>query len=121
MTSRETTVYASAARTATPAAATFATGYARGVALVVDVTAIGAAPSITVKLEHQDVASGKWVTLLTSAAIAAVSTTVLKVYPDLTAVANLTVNDVVWETCRVTVTHGNSDSITYSVSAHLVQ
>lgn len=121
MTSRETTVYASAARTATPAAVVLATGYARGLHLVVDVTAIVTAPSITVTLEQQDLASGKWYPLLTSAAITTVSTTVLKVYPGLPVAANASASDVLTEAVRVTATHANGNSITYSVSAHLIQ
>jgi hypothetical protein len=121
MSSREVTVYASAARTATPAAIVVSSGYATGMHVVVDVTAIVTAPSITVTLEQQDVASGKWYPLLVSAAIVATGTTVLRVYPGLVAAANLVANDVLTEAVRVTVTHGNANSITYSVSAHLVQ
>lgn len=121
MSSTEITLYPSAARTATPAAVTVATGYARGLHLVVDVSAIVSTPSITVTLEQQDVASGKWYPLIASAAITAVSTTVLKVYPGLPAAANASVNDVLTETVRCTVTHANGNSITYSVTAHLVQ
>jgi hypothetical protein len=121
MSSREVAVYPPAARTATPVAVTVASNYAIGVHVVVDVTAIVTAPSITVTLEQQDVTSGKWYPLLVSAAITTVSTTVLKVYPGLVAAANLVANDTLTETIRVTVTHGNGNSITYSVSAHLVQ
>jgi len=121
VTSRETTVLASAARTATPAAVVLNTGYAVGLHLVVDVTAIVTAPSITVTLEQQDATSGKWYPLLISAAITTVSTVVMKVYPGLVAAAGLAANDVLTEAVRVTVTHGNGNSITYSVAAHLIQ
>ena len=121
MTSREVTVLPSAARTATPAAVVVGSVYARGVHVVVDVTAVGVTPSITVTLESQDLTSGKWYPLLTSAAISTVSTTVLKVYPGATVAANLAANDVLAEAFRVTVTHANGNSITYSVSAHLIQ
>jgi hypothetical protein len=121
MSSREVAVLASAPRTATPTPAVVACGYALGVHVVVDVTAIVTAPSITVVLELQDVTSGKWYPLLTSAAITTVSTTVLRVYPGLVAAANLAANDVLTEALRVSVNHGNANSITYSVSAHLVQ
>lgn len=119
--SEERTVYVPAARTATPVAVTLPVSYARGMALVVDVTAIVTAPTITVLVECQDVLSGKWVAMLTSAAIVAVSTVTLRIYPGLTAAANLVASDVLWETMRVTVTHGNANSITYSVSAHLLR
>lgn len=121
MTSREVAVYPSAARTATPPAVTLASGYATGVHVVVDVSAIVTTPSITVTLEQQDVTSGKWYPLLTSAAIATVSTTVLRVFPGAPVAANASANDVLTETVRVTVTHANGNSITYSVSAHFIQ
>lgn len=121
MSEGERAVYASAARTATPAAATLACGYARGVHVVVDVTAIVTAPSITVTIDQQDVTSGKWYNLLTSAALVAVGTTVLRIYPGIVAAANVAANDALAEVIRITVTHGNANSITYSVSAHLMQ
>ena len=121
MTSQEVTVLPSAARTATPTPVTLATGYARGAHVVVDVTAIVTAPSITVVLEQQDATSGKWYPLLQSAAITTVSTVVLKVYPGLPVAANVSQNDLLTETLRVSVNHGNANSITYSVSAHLIQ
>lgn len=119
--SDEVTVYASAARTATPAAVSRPCSYARGLHLVVDVTAIVTTPSIVVTVDALDVLSGKFYNLITSAALVAVGTTVLRVYPGATPAANLAVNDCLTETVRVTVTHGNANSITYSVSAHLMQ
>lgn len=103
------TLYALAARTATPAVATFAMRNDSTLRLVVDVTAITSTPSIVVTVDVQDAASGKWANVLTAAAITAVGTTALA------AVAGLTGN------VRVTVTHGNANSITYSVGAHLSQ
>lgn len=120
MSSKEVAVYASAARTATPTPAVVACGYARGVHLVIDVTAVGVTPSVTVTLELQDLTSGKWYPLLTSAAISTVSTTVMRVYPGAPVAANLSANDTLTEALRITVTHGNGTTITYSVSAHLI-
>lgn len=121
MSSREVTVYPSAARTATPTAAVVGCGYARGVQVVVDLTAFTTAASLTVAIDSQDATSGKWYNLLTSAALSAVATTVLRVYPGLVAAAGLVANDVLAENLRITVTHGNANSTTYSVSAHLIQ
>lgn len=114
------TAYASAARTATPTAVELTTDGARGVHVVIDVTAIGAAPSVTPTLAAYDPLSGKWYALLTGAAITATGTTVLKVYPGITAAANVAASDVVPDTFRVSMAHGNGDSITYTVSCHLV-
>jgi len=106
MSQTQTTIYASAARTATPAAAIITPRTATALRLVVDVTAITSTPSITVTVEVQDLASGKWVTVLTSSAIATVSTNVLTLVQGISSQV------------RVTVTHGNANSITYSVGAH---
>jgi hypothetical protein len=116
--SQQLTVLPSAARTATPAVVDLeAEPGTKGVVVIVDVTAITATPSITVALRGRDVVSGKTWTILTSAAITSVSTVTLKIYPGLTAVANLVVNDVLPRYWQVGVTHGDADSITYSLGA----
>lgn len=114
------TVYASAARTATPTADPLTTDGARGVHIVIDVTAVTSTPVVTPTIDGFDPLSGKWYNLLTGAAITATGTTVLKVYPGITAVANGAASDVVPDVFRVGMAHADSDSATYSVSAHLV-
>lgn len=101
-----TTVYPSAARTATPTAITFSVGPYGTLRLVLDATAITSTPSIVVTVEMFDAVSAKWVTVLTSAAITTVSTNMLGPIAGLRGQV------------RVTVTHGNGNSITYSLSAH---
>lgn len=86
---------------------------------VIRTTAIGAAPSVVPSLEGQDPLSGVWYTLLTGAAIVAVGTTVLRLYPGFTPVANTTASDILPPIWRLNMTHGNSDTITYSASANL--
>ena len=86
-----------------------------GLRVVVDVTAIGTAPSITVIIEGLDRLSGKYFTLLSSAAITAVGTTVLKLFPGAPVTANASANDALPGTWRIRVTHANGDSITYSI------
>ena len=77
-------------------------GLQRGIKIVVDITAItGTSPTLTVTLQGKDLASGKYYTILASAALAAVGTTVMTVYPALVAVANLTANDVLPRTYRI--------------------
>jgi hypothetical protein len=116
---KEGTVFASAARTATVTSADITATAGQGVVVVLDVTA-GSTLSLTVAIQRKDVASGKYVTVLTGAAVTGVSTNTYKVYPGLTAAANLTVNDVITGTFRVVVTHGNATSATYSVGYALV-
>lgn len=116
----EGTLLASAARTATISSSDVSNGRRNGIHIILDVTAITGAPSITLKIEGKDAASGKYYTILESAAITGVSTNIYKVFPAATAAANSVVNDVIPKTWRVTVTHTNADSITYSVGYSLV-
>lgn len=120
----EVVVYASAARTATPTAVDLAIDdnrNARALVLLIDVTAVGVTPSVVPTIEGVDVASGKVWPILTGAAIVAVLTRALRVAPLLVAVANLTAQDILPERIRITMTHGNGITITYSVTAHLIQ
>ena len=72
----------------------------RGVHVVVDITAITAG-SLTVTVEGKDSPSGKYYTLLASAALGSTGTTVLKVFPAATASANVAANDMVPHFWRV--------------------
>lgn len=63
----------------------------KGVEVVIDITAITG--SLTVTIEGYDPVSGKKFTVLASAALAGVATTVLRVYPGLTVGANLVASD----------------------------
>ncbi len=119
-TTKDLTVLASAARTATVDSPDQANRYASGVMVVVDVTAIVTAPSIVVKIQAKDVVSGRYIDLLVSAAITTVSTVALRIGRGLTAVANLTVNDALPRSWRIRVEHANANSITYSVGASLI-
>lgn len=87
--------------------------------VIVDVTAVTDTPALTVRIQGKDPASGKYYDILVSAVIATVTTTVLRVGPGLTAVANLVANDIVPSIWRVTVTHGDTDEAVYSVGANL--
>ena len=86
----------------------------RGLRVVVDVTTPGTG-SITVTIDELDQVSGKYVTLLTSAALTTTATTVLRVFPGATVTANASANDTLGATWRIKVTHNNANAITYSV------
>lgn len=113
------TVYASAARTATPTAVTVSAGRYRYLDVTLDMTALAATPSLVVTIDALDPASGKYYNLLTGAAVTTVSTVTYRVGPGLTVAANLVANYVVPDTIRITVTHGDADSATYTVGANL--
>ena len=95
----------------------------RGVKIVVDITTIaGTAPTLIVTIQGKDVVSGKYYTLLASAALAVTGTTVMTVYPGLIAAANLTANDVLPKTWRVITTiGGTTPAVTATVGASLVR
>ncbi len=115
-------VLPSGSRTANIDSDDFRNTGAKGLHLTIDATAVGAGPpvaSITVTIQGRDSTSGKYYTILASVAIAAVGTTVLKVYPGLTAAANAVANDLLPEYWRVSVTHANATAITYSIGASL--
>lgn len=115
-----TEVYSSAARVATPDAPVLLNKFNRGVQVFIDVTAIAATPSVVFTIEGKDGVSGSWYPLLTSAAVVAVGTTTLRVEPGSTEVANLIAAAGIPRVWRIVATHGDADSITYSVGANLL-
>lgn len=95
----------------------------RGINLVIDVTAItGTTPTLTVTLQGKDIASGKYYTILASAAISAVGTTVLQVFPGATAAANAAANAQLPRTWRViSVIGGTTPAVTATVGASVIE
>lgn len=116
----DTTLLASAARTATNSTADQSNAGFRGLHVVINVTAVTATPSVVFTIQGKDEASGAYYTILASAAITGTGTTVLRVYPGLTAAANTVANDALPGAWRVLATHGDADSITYTVGASLI-
>lgn len=117
-TNYEQTALASAARTASVNSSDLTNYNAKGVTVVIDVTAASATPSVVFTIVGKCTLSGKYIAILASAAITGTGTTRLVVYPGSTVAANL-VSDLplprVW---RVEAVHADSDSITYSVSVN---
>ena len=111
----EGVMLASAARTASVNTADHTNHGARGIHVIIDVTSITSSPSVVFTLQGLDTASGKYYDLLVSAAIVATGTTVLKLYPGITPVANGAANDILPRAFRVEVVHADTDSITYSL------
>lgn len=111
-------VYASAARTATPTAVDQANVGYRGVHLTIDCTAVTSTPSVVFTIKGLDPVSGKYYTILASAAIVATGTTRLSVYPGCIAAANSVANDALPAVWKVDAVHGNANSITYTVGAN---
>ena len=117
---RSIVVLASAARTTAPDTQEFRNfGRASGLVVVVNATAKSSTPSVTVTIKGVDVFTGATWDILASAAITDAGTTVLKVRPGITAASNVAVADVLPPVFRIACAHGDSDSLTYSVSAYL--
>jgi len=114
----EATLLASAARTATANSADQVSYNSKGLVLYLDVTSVTDTPSITLSLEIKDSIGGGYFTVWTAAA--AVTATGDKAYLFVPggAAGSYTeaVNLVVSRTWRLTVTHADADSITYSCS-----
>jgi hypothetical protein len=114
-------VLPSAARTATVTGDDIKNLLSRGLHLIIDVTSVTSTPSIVPKIQGKDPVSGKYYDLITGAAITTTGTTILKLFPTATAVANLAVNDFLPSVFRVVMTHGNANSATYSVAANMLK
>jgi hypothetical protein len=117
-------VLPSAARTTAPDTQEFeiqGRGYEyNGVHLVIDATVVTATQTLTVTVSGVDRVSGKIYTILTSAAVTAAGTVVLKIAPNLTAAANLAVNDYLPPVFRISVAVANGLTATYSIGGMLV-
>lgn len=107
------TILASAARTASVQGGDEKNYHAKGVIVVLDVTATNNAPSIVLKIQGK--VAGKYYDILEGAAVTGISTNIYRVHPDLTDSPNLIAKDILPQDWRVTVTHDNDNSITYSI------
>jgi hypothetical protein len=114
-TSVEASYLTSIARTATPTVSDVTTYNANGITVVINVTAITASPSVVFTIDGKDALSGVYYNLLTSAAIVGTGTTVLRVALGATVAANLVVSLPLPRVIRILPTHGDADSITYTV------
>ncbi len=114
---RVQTAYASAARTATSTKDVVVEN-AAGLFIVIDVTLDPSTASIVFNIDGLDELSGNAFTLLDSAAITGVGTTILRISPHLTASANTIAKDIVPPVIRVNPVHADGESMTYSVTVH---
>lgn len=114
------TVLASAARTASVDSDTFANDGYKGVIVIIDATAAAATPSVVFTIQGHSPLGADYYTILASAAITGTGTTVLRVYPGLTAANNTHANDILPPQWRVSAVAGDADSLTYSVAALLI-
>jgi len=122
MANEQLTILTSAQRGAGTVNVDFTLAYARGLTLVVDVTAVeGDTHTLDVKLQYHDTTSDGYVDI-TGAAIAqrtAIGTSVLTVYPGITAAANTKVDLPCGGRLRCVATVGGTGTpkVTYSIGA----
>lgn len=95
---------------------------ARGVKVVIDVTAItGTTPTLVVDVQGKDTASGQYYTALASASITATGVTVLTVYPGVAATSNESASDHLPATWRISYTiGGTTPAVTATIGACLL-
>jgi hypothetical protein len=115
----EVTALSSAARTASVNSSDLTNYNARGIRVVVDITAL-AGGNITVAITGKDTLSGKYTTLLTGTALSGTGTTTMVIYPGNTVTANLAASTVVPRLFRVEVTAADASSITYSIGVNYI-
>jgi hypothetical protein len=115
----EQVIYASAIRTATPTAVEVNARRFRSLVVVLDATVHATSAALTITIDRKDNASGKYINILTSASITAVSTNTIRVGLGLPVTANVSANEPLPSVMRIGVTHGNANPVTYTVSAHL--
>jgi hypothetical protein len=113
-------VFALAARTATVSSADITNYFGRACHVYIKVTDSALTPSVVFTIEGKDEVSGDYYTILAAAAMTGAAVKILRVVPGLTAAANLIASDVLPRTWRVTATHADTDSITYSVGASVI-
>lgn len=92
---------------------------ARGVRVVVDITAItGTSPTLTVTIQGYDSASQQYYTLLASAALTATGVTELSVYPGGPATANVAADASVPQYWRIAYAiGGTTPAVTATIGA----
>jgi hypothetical protein len=107
---------ASAVRAVTTNSSNVTNYNGRGVSVIVDMTVVPGVTTVTPSIQVFDQLTGKYVPVLTGAAIINVSTVRLTVYPGITAVANISASDALNRQFRIVMTHSGAGNFTYSVS-----
>tara|TARA_R110000803_G_scaffold210685_1_gene283168 strand:- start:5404 stop:5781 length:378 start_codon:yes stop_codon:yes gene_type:complete len=115
------TVFASVARTVTVVSSVLSSQEVISSIFSIDVSAASATPSVVFSIEGKDPLSGTFYNIIDSAAITATGITTVQVGMNIIAAANVAANEMLPEEYRITATHGDADSITYTVGAvHMV-
>ncbi len=115
----DSTVLASAARTTTQTSADIVTYNCHSLMAVLDMTTVGTG-SVTLTINYKDPASGKYILLLSGAAVVTNSTNLYRINPNIAAVANSVAQSDLGRIIQLVVTANNANSATYSLGLTLV-
>lgn len=118
--SLNTTIFPSAARTATATQAAQTNASWRGLHISVNVTAYTSG-TWTPRIQGQDPVSLTWYDILVGSPISATGTTILKLYPGIVATANASASDVLPRTWRMVMTGASTPIATFSVGGSLLE
>lgn len=120
-TKHQVEVFASAQRTASANSADQISNGARGVHLVLDITA-HVSGTLDVKLQRKDPASGKYVDIPGASfpQQSGTGTVELTVYPGIAETANVSVSDVLSEVWRAVATLATSPDMTFSLAGSYI-
>lgn len=113
------TLFASAARTASPATTDQVNYNAVGLEVYVNVTAVTGL-GVTFHIEGKDGLSLVYFPLLSSVALTTTGFRRFRIYPNLPPVANVDAQDILPRLFRVRPAHGDAASVTYSVGVDLL-
>lgn len=119
------TALASAARTATTSSADITNYNAVGIIIYLNITAIGATPTVTVEVQSKDSISGFYLRLAQFTALSPTGAD-QRIYGFVPGGGTDVAGNVEWKpgrlprTFRIAVAHGDADSITYSVGYALI-
>jgi hypothetical protein len=117
---RSAVIIASGARVANNSSDDAYNPHSQGAVIIIDMTVVPGVDTVTFTVEGFDPASQKYYPILVSAAIVAVSTVVLRVFPGAVVAANLAASDVIPLKWRVRAVHSAASSFTYSVGANMI-
>jgi hypothetical protein len=88
----------------------------RGARIFIKATAATSTPSVVFTFEVHDPITDTYYSLLASAAVTGISNNVYEIGPGVALVANLAAGKNIGRGFRVTATHADTDSITYSIN-----
>lgn len=93
--------------------------WGEGAIFFVDVSA-GAGTELTFTIQGKNPTKGTYYNILSGVTVSGVVTQTFRVHPELTAANNTVAKDMMPTIFRVSVAHGNSNPVNYSVGASIV-